>query len=149
MTKKSNSADYTKGIKVIDPVIQSLLIVNLFWLFDKKGNIENILIKVILCTQLASFIVNFLLHFHKKLKIERYLSLLAIFLWFAANYYLEEKLKKGTLHEVNYEVIEGRGVTHMSIYSTSMLVAGIIISIWYFTICVREIQYLMKKKRKR
>ena len=149
MAKKRDTPDYTKTIKIIDPVIQSLLIVNLFWLYDKKGNLENSLIQVILAYQIFSFGVNYFMKFSKKRKVERLISVVSMALWFSLNFYVKSGLETGKIVEKYYEVVYSSGISKTPIYSSIFLYVGIAIAGWYFSICIREIQYLSKKRRRR
>ncbi len=148
MARKKNPVEFTKIIKTIDPLLQSIILVCLFWFFDQKGHKEHTYMKLIMYLQFISSIYNFFIRFSKKLKTERYLSFLAIVGWIVANSWIAHRIVEGKMKEISYKVIVGKGYSTISVIDSTLLVFNVAIALWYFSICIREIQHLIKKKRR-
>ena len=68
MKKKKNPIDVTKLIKIIDPIVQSIILIAFFWLIDLKGTKYHYAILMVLRWQFISSIGHVFLRFQKKLK---------------------------------------------------------------------------------
>ena len=100
---------------------------------------------MLLKLQLASSIVHFFLKFQKKLKYERLLSIVAILLWIALYKYFAEHYE---LQEHYITFIEGKGVNKIGMNDFTVMLVGLVVGFWYYSICLREIRVLAKKRKK-
>ena len=87
--------------------------------------------------------------FSKKRKLERIFAAISLVLWFILRHFVLIGIESGKIKERYNEVIYSTGILKTPIYASVILYLGIAIVGWYFSICIREIQYLSKKRRKR
>ncbi len=136
--------DVVKAIKVIDPIIQSLFLVYFFYSLDQWSDTYRLIIFGLLGYQLLSFLVNFFLHFHKKLKTERLAFALLSAVWVFIYFYV-----KKNVHEVHFRNIDLRVFARSGVHDFYLIATALSLSIWYFSICFREIRRWMKTKKRK
>ena len=145
MKRKKNPIDVTKIIKSIDPIFQSILLIAFFWLIDLKGTKYHYAILWLVRFQLVSSVVHIFLKFHRKLKYERFFSLIAIAGWLYLYKWTFENLDL----QVHYvTLIEGKGFSKINMNDFTMMLLGLVVAFWYYSICLREIRAMVKKRKK-
>ncbi len=149
MAKKSKiDFDFVRAFKIVDPLLQTLFIVSFFIFFDYKGHKEHASLKLIYYWQLISIITNTFLKFSKKKNWQRYSVLvLTIILHQVGNYY-GTAINTGKINEIKFDVFVGLGIQKIPVWETLISIASLVVAIWYFVVCITEIQYLMKKRKK-
>ncbi|MBC7554367.1 MAG: hypothetical protein H7257_10355 [Taibaiella sp.] len=145
MAKKNEPIDYTKVIKIIDPVVQSILIIVAFYIFDRKGAVYHKVMLFLMKYQLMSAFAHFFLKFSGKLKAERWLALISIIAWVGLYSYFYANMR---IKEQYLEVILGKGFTKVGILDTFFMVTGVALAFWYFSISFREVSSLIKRRRR-
>lgn len=145
MARKKEPIDYVKIIKIIDPVIQTLLIILVFFIFDKKGTRYHQVMLYLIRFQLVSVVLNLFLKFSKKLVYERVLSFIAMSVWLFGyiRIYAERRID-----EKFATVILGKGFTQIGLLDTIFMLTGLAIAFWYFSISFREVNFLLQRRRK-
>ncbi len=98
--------------------------------------------------QLGSVIVNAILRYSKKLKYERFFSFASLVTWYLLYHFMFAKILEGKMKEKYFNVIVGKGLSSIPLFDTFFELSALAIGFWYFSICIREIQYLYKKRRK-
>ncbi len=143
MSRKKEPIDYTRIIKIADPAIQTILIIFAFYVFDRRGTKYHSAMLMLIRWQVLSFIANLFLKFSGKLKLERALSAMVLVGWlFSYNYVMTH------IAERYFTVILGKGPTRFSVFDSILMITGVAVGIWYFSICFREVQKIVKKRRK-
>ncbi len=145
--RRKEPIDFLKIGKIIDPVFQTLFIIVIFYLFDRKGNKYQSVLASLIRMQAFSVVVHIFLKYSGKLKIERIIYILSLVVWFITDrLYYQFKLKGGVAP--TFTVILGKGPTIFNVYDTIYVIVGISLAIWYFSISIREITKLVKSRRK-
>lgn len=147
MSTKRNKEplDFTKIIKVVDPLIQTFLIIVAVYFFDKKGKRYQLFQEWAVQWQLFSLIAHYFISFSGKKKVERYILLGAMLAWYGT---FKFYFKRSRLHEMYGRVILGAGSTKIGLFESVFNIVWLVIVIWYFFVCTTEIQALMRKRRK-
>ncbi len=145
--RRKEPIDYLKIGKIIDPVLQTLFIILIFYLFDRRGNRYQSVLATLIRMLALSTVIHIFLKYSAKLKIERLLFILALVVWFTADrFYYQFKMKGGVAP--NFTVILGKGPTVFNVYDSIYVIAGMTLAIWYFSISIREITQIVKSRRK-
>ncbi len=132
-----------KVFKIVDPIVQSLLFICFAYSFD-RGNTFRIILLIILVWQLFSAIVHFFLHIHRKLKGERLIYFFISLIYFGFYnyfYFYYANISKEKYFDIN----DGDMPLSIPVHEFSIIVPGILISFWYYLICFRELNKILKK----
>ena len=141
--RKKEPIDYLKIGKIADPIIQTMLIIMAFYVFDKRGTRYHSAMISLIRWQVFSSVINLFLKFTPKYKLERYIALAGLGLWLWAYNYVFMHVT-----ERYFYVILGKGPTRFSVFDTILMLSGLALAFWYFSICLREVQKIVKKRRK-
>ena len=145
--RRKEPIDWLKIAKIADPVVQTMIIIVIFVLFDYRGNKYMSFLSRLLKYQIFSLAVNLFLRFPHKLKVERYLAMAAVGLWYAGDRYYNHFRMQGKVSPT-FSMILGKGPTVFNVYDSIYVITGISIAIWYFSICFSEARRLVKSRRK-
>ena len=145
MARKKQSIDFVKIFKILDPVLQSVFLILYFFYTDTnvKGTKYHLIIMTLLRWQTVSALIQIFIKFHKKLKLERWLFIAAVFVFF----YLYKKINLG-FDESYLSVVTGRGPTKIGAHDFALMAFGIGLGFWYYVICFREVNALLNKKKR-
>jgi hypothetical protein len=124
--------------KLIDPIVQSALIVFFLFCIDTEKHFPyRTVLLFLIGWQIVSVLINFLLRKLKLLTIERLLYFVTIILYLIFFFFVERHVKEQfvPLDEGIKAAIPIRRVIVMSI--------GVIIAFWYTFICYREVRSLL------
>ena len=130
-----------KVIKIVDPIVQSLLFVFFCYSLD-EGKYQNAFI-FMLSWELLSAVVHSFLFFSKKKVLERVVNFALMVLALAA-FFVVKKYKESYV-----EVILGDGPVMFPVHEMIVMSFGVIVSFWYNFICFREIKSTLKGKSKK
>ena len=130
-----------KIIKIVDPVVQSLLFVLFCYMLD-GGQYRNALL-IMLGWQIISAVVNSFLVFSRKQTIPRIINFV-IMVVFIAGYLFTKKVP-----DRYFEIIGGDGSVMVPIREVVLTAVGVLISFWYYFICFREIRYYIKRDQEK
>lgn len=142
---KINKFDIIRGGKIVDCVLQSLLLFYFFYSTDHRSNLKMSLMYVVVSYLLFSSVIQLLVRFKKKRKLSRYIILAISALWFViAKMVASGKLTMGSLN--NNRDIQELG---FSAPETILLAIIVPISFWYLVVNFRETRYLYTLKNKK
>lgn len=143
MTKERKAFDAVKLTKTIDPVLQSALLVFFIFSLDERVSYYKTIYFIVLALQVISWLYNMVVPFRKKLKIERYIYIVAIAVWGISYYYT-----KTHVHEKYFVDRDFRMLARTGIYDFSFMAIGLLLMGWYSLICFREIRGTLKRRFK-
>jgi hypothetical protein len=136
--KKLEKSNNILLLKLIDPIVQSALIVFFLYCIDTEKHFPYRSVLLILISwQMVSVFVNFFLGEYKLLKNERLLYLATIILYVIFFFFVERNVR-----EQFVPIDEGVKAT-IPIRRVIVMSIGIIIAFWYNFICYREVRSLL------
>lgn len=135
--------DWVSIVKIIDPIVQSLLLVMFIISLDEGGSSYRSYFFSMIGLQVVSFIFNLVVRARKKLKKERwaYIALLAV--WGVVYYYV-----KSHVHERYFKGQDLGVIARSGVYEFYLMLAGSVLYGWYSLICFREIKGTVKRRMK-
>ena len=128
-------------IKLVDPIVQSLLFVLFAYSLDGGNYVTPMLL--IMAWVVVSSAVHVFLDFSRKKIVERAINFILVVI-FLAVWFLTRNNKEHFI-----ETIGGDGPMEVPIRQTIMVSLGIAIAFWYYVICFREVRYIIKKRSKK
>lgn len=143
-TKSRSTFDKLLAFKIVDPVAQTALLMYYFYVLDEGGTSFRTVFFALLVIQVVSFTANYFLDFYKKLKIERVLSIGVLLIWFALYYYVTTHVREVHVTDLDLSVFAKTGI-----HDFYLMLTGLVISIWYFSVCFREMRWIVKRKQKK
>jgi hypothetical protein len=124
--------------KLVDPIVQSLLIILFVLTLDTDFDFSpRRALYMIIGWQILSAVVNFILNVPTQLRRERIVYLVTIVLYMPLFFYLERHV-----NEIWITVRHGDDPT-IPVYRIIFESVAIVISFWYYVICFREIRTMM------
>ena len=125
--------------KIIDPVLQSVLFVLLAYSFDYT-NYYRFFLPAIIGWQLVSSILHFFIRTRMKLRVERIVYFLLVIIFIAIYLYL-----KNNITEKYLKIFAWQGPLNIPIHELVFAILQGSFAFWYYAICFREIQGVLKK----
>lgn len=142
-TKSRSTFDKLLAFKIVDPTIQTLLLMYYFYVLDEGGNSFRTVFFALLATQVVSLVVNYFLEFYKKRKLERLFFAVVLAIWSLIYYYVSTQVKEVAVTDFDLQMFAKTGI-----HDFYVMLAGLIVSAWYFSICFREVASVSKKKQR-
>jgi len=129
-----------QSIKVTDAFIQSLLFIAFSLLLTNSKGIKLALLGLLIW-QLLSFIVhNFLDFKQKRARLRIYYIIAAIPYYVLLYFYLVGRIK-----DVYVSDLDASGFWNVPVVEIGVFGLGILLALYYFTICFREIKVVLRK----
>jgi hypothetical protein len=127
--------------KLVDPIIQSLLIIFFVYCLDSDTDIQyQGILQIIIGWQILSCIANFFLNPPDLLKKERIAWFIIILLYSGLYYFVGNHV-----HE-RFIVVKQANNSTIPLYDSIFEIGGMIISFWYYVICFREIRAMLTSR---
>ncbi len=140
--KSRSSIDRMLTFKIVDPLIQTALLIYYFYTIDEGGDWSRKIFWLLLVFQVVSFGINYFLPFYKKKKIERWAFALSLVIWLGIYYYVTNKVKEVVVTDLDLKRFAVNGV-----HNFYLMFSGLLVSVWYFSICFREVTKILKKQQ--
>ena len=142
-TRSRSTFDKLLAFKIIDPTVQTLLLMYYFYALDAGGDSFRTVFFELLALQVISIIINYFLDFYKKRKLERMVFVFVLVLWAVVYYYVKTKVKEVVVTDFDLDVFAKTGI-----HDFYLMLAGLVVSAWYFSICFREVRSVAKRQQK-
>jgi hypothetical protein len=139
-----NTFDIIRGSKVVDFMLQGVLIALVFYSPDKDGNISTASFRLVVWVQLLSLLIQLFVRFRKKRKVQRLIILSILGCWQVLHYLiLSHRVHLVIPTPTSYEF------SRISATNTVLMFIAVPISFWYMVLCFAETKYLLGKKNKK
>ena len=129
-----------KYYKIADPVVQSLIFVVLTYSFNYTFFFKYYLPGIIVW-QLASWVIHLFIRGRYKLKKERLTYIIAVSILMGIFFFI-----KFNIHESKLREFTSPDLNSMPLYELIFVSLQSFFSFWYFTISVREIRHVLRRK---
>ena len=132
--------------KLIDPICQSLFFILFVYVIDTDNGISGAslsyrnVLGALICLQVFSVFINFIINEPKQLKKERVFYLVAISLYLLFFFYVNKNV-----NEKFIDLAGGGGPMKLPVHELLLMAVALIITFSYFVICFREIRSLLNR----
>ncbi len=142
-TKPKSTFDKLLAFKIVDPSLQTLLLMYYFYVLDEHDNSFRTVFFGLLALQVISFLVNYFLDFYKKRSVERWIFAVVALLWWGLYYYFKNNVKDVAVTDIDLQMFAKTGI-----HDFYIMLVGLVIAAWYFSICFREVASVTKKQQR-
>jgi hypothetical protein len=129
-----------KYYKIADPVIETVIFIALAYSFNYNFFFKYYLPGIVVW-QMASWLIHLFIRGRYKLKKERLVWFVAVVLGVLAFY-----IVRANVHESRLKEMASAEYMSVPAYELAFVIIQSFFSFWYFTIAVREIKHVTKRK---